>query len=428
MQLSFLYYRIPTVTYTEAIEMGLRDRVPSDPRQAARRVDVFQNPSPDLRSRAIRVDGSVWVVDVERKPWGILNEMTKAGVTWGLFDFTEQSTQAILEAAALVMREEIDANAEREAQALKRSDEALAKAEEEAGKVMTRELIAARKKHATDRKTILKRSEKLVADLEKAAKHFGLPGKFGFAETRQRVKGIRALNGLRAELYTQAASSREVAEAGLTESAGEGAVDALVMADAIDERSFGGGQSLREAFRTPESNGTATTTVQSASSANQVANGARVTRGYTVRTRNGNRTRQSDMTDREAAEELYESDDTMAADLSSRVMRSLPLSPAQRNWLHVLAVESRERRRTQGVEAADVTTSNDWSYNEHRRRLRVEARAIDFRTLCRDGLPTRLNVRSHRTGDARLFSLTEANGSQVVYEAEDGTSLLVYNV
>jgi hypothetical protein len=438
----------------------------------------FGNPSGVLRSRALRINLSCWVVDNARTPWGLLHRMTEAGVHWHLLPFSAEANARILEMAAATMRRDLEQNAVRERAALERIDATLAAAETEAGGtyneetrrweggVWTRALERARTKHATDRRAILKRTEKLVSDLETSARQFGVQGVSGFfTGSRNRVGALRALNHCRAELYAEATAA--VAATPLAADARDDAIPAAVLADVLDEREEGSGESLRTAFAdaplTPTDAatlvgvGVATPTPAPEPRGDAYEPPARIapTVTYTVRTRNGGiRIARSNYTDRQAAEYLRDGTDRFGRELAARVIGGRRLSASQRSWLQVLAVEATEAARPMAPPAVETVARVTAPTPPTAQPVKVagEPRIINTRGLAWDSatrtfaadfselgfaptdvLPAALELESHRTGARVLFTnpetLRDAEGwiSGMVYAARNGLRLVVRN-
>lgn len=410
----------------------------------------FDNPSNLLRRVALRINKSCWVVDQDRTPWNLLNEMTTANVVWHLFEFAEAATENIMKVAADMLRKDLADMAKRENEALIRADAQLAEAlaDTTAG---DKTWEAARKKHATHRESTLKRTEKVVADLEKAAEMFGLDvGSFDFNRAINRVNGIRSLQGARAASY---AEMTEMAKGtSLEVAAKDGDVPEGILRDFLTDQ----GKDV-SAAQTAFSASVATEPSRVVSSMNgekvKGVEAPRVEKTYTVRDRHGNnRTVNSSMTDGEAAAACRDRSDNFSRDLA-RTFRRRPLSATQTAWMHILAneslpkpttvVESKPAPAQKIIEDAKTIVKGWNDQGRTREEIATEFKEVltgqaslddllpheklnnipEISTLtmtCHGGIcfgeastiglacfPPQLNVKSHRTGNVVLFTKNE---------------------
>ncbi len=403
----------------------------------------MNNPSNLLRRVALRINLSVWVVDSDRTPWTLLNEMTTAGVTWHLFPFAEEATENVLKVAADMLRKDLADISKRENEALVRADAQLAEAlaDNTAG---DKTWDAARNKHARHRESTLKRTEKVVRDLETAAEMFGLDvGSFDFRKAHDRVKGIRSLNGARAASYAELAEAAKGTAMEMAAKAGD--VPAGILQDYLEDQGVDVSDS-RAAFSTPVEIGVPTV----ASSTNRTkVSGPKVERTFTVSGRSGSRTVNSTLTDQEAANICLNLRSNFARDLARR-FRRYPLSASQLAWVHVLAVESLPKaieahkptvvveNKPAPVEAPGPASADDLLPHE---QPTISIPEISTETMtCKDGVctaknsilkleafPKTINVRSHRTGNVLTFTKTDehfADGEVVHFEYKSGNNIL----
>jgi hypothetical protein len=204
----------------------------------------FQNPTGYLRRRhsggkifAFKTQYSMWLVDADNPPYQLQSRMEKAGCTVDLYPLDPSDNERYLARADRQMRWELDEQKKRDAKALRKIDDKLAEAEAEQaqGVIGWDRLQDARLKHRKERENVLKRSERLVAQLEAAAEQFGIDAPDdAFRATMSRVNGIRALGSARAELYVEMADA--VAGTPLAAAAQESEVPATVLADYAEER------------------------------------------------------------------------------------------------------------------------------------------------------------------------------------------------
>ncbi len=241
MQLTMFQYDIPS------IPQELED-VPS-----------FNNPSHFLRRRALRLTLSVWAFDKDRTPWGLIRDMdqwsqTYAGrdmpnggvvksIRYHVHDFSPDATEGILKQAAQVMREDIERQKESQATALATALEVLTEANRahDAGEITWQARDKARLKYKAYRKTILKRTEKLVSDLELAAKSFGMDW--------AGIRSSQALTSARAEVYTQGAEAL-APNAPASRAAIEAVLPPEILADAMEDQGLDT-RTIRATFTPP---------------------------------------------------------------------------------------------------------------------------------------------------------------------------------
>jgi hypothetical protein len=291
----------------------------------------FPNPSNILRRRGVRFNLSCWILDEDRVPWSLVEDMKQAGIRKVYvvpgFDTNHEDAQRLMIDA---LTEDVRKQQERDLKALKRQDEALAAAEAEANGVWTRELDAARKKHAKDRKSTLKSTEKLLADLAYAMDLYKLNKNLvPFSSARQQIANIRALNGAQASYYTQMAAAAQGTP--LAAAAAADDIPAGILADFVEEN---GNQTLannaRQAFApTPAAPRSAPT--------------ARTATEYMVRRQNETIRVSSTLSTTEAATICRDLESDFARDLGRRYLQGRQrFSGLQVAWLHVLANEARQ--------------------------------------------------------------------------------------
>lgn len=218
---------------------------------------TFPNPTGYLRKRhktgkvfAFKTQYSMWLCDADNPPYTLQNRMEKAGCTVDLYPLDPAHNAAYLARAARQMRWELEQQKAREAKALKRVDDKLAEAEAEhtSGVIGWDKLSKARADHRKERDKILKRSEKLVEDLEAAAEQFGIDAPTDLMQaTMARAEGIRQLGSLRAEMYTELAIA--VQGTPMEAAARESEVPAGVLADYAEEHGVST-EAARAAFAT----------------------------------------------------------------------------------------------------------------------------------------------------------------------------------
>lgn len=121
------------------------------------------NPSGFLRRRAVRVNLSCWVIPEERIPYKLLTRLREAGCTWHVvrFDATEADKLIVM------VRQSLAKQAEEAVLRLGESIDGVEPREGEAG-LETADRLRSRTRQAE------KRVRELLADLETAAKSFGI--------------------------------------------------------------------------------------------------------------------------------------------------------------------------------------------------------------------------------------------------------------
>ncbi len=248
MQLVMLQYDIPGV--------------PAEMNRGDNPVPPFPNPSGFLRRRALRLTLSVWAFDKDRTPWQLIRDMDQwsqiyAGrdmpnggvvktIRYHVHDFSPDATEGILKQAAQVMREDLERDKKAQATALATALETLTEANRahDAGEITWQERDKARLKYKSYRKTILKRTEKLVSDLELAAKSFGMDW--------AGIRSSQALTSARAEVYTQGAEAL-APNAPASRAAIEAVLPPEILADALEDQGEDT-RSIRATFTPPVPN------------------------------------------------------------------------------------------------------------------------------------------------------------------------------
>lgn len=414
----------------------------------------YPNPSGVLRRRALRVNLSCWIVDQQRIPWTILEEMTSSNVDWHLWDFDSGATQKILQKACISMRRELEENAAREKDSLDRAerqrDEVLNNPES-----THTDVVRANNKYEKDRTLILKRSEKLVKDLEEAANSFNLDmTQFPFGRNYERVNALRTLQGSRAQLYAELAEKMKDTPIG--KAASESEVPAEILADYAEEHGHNV-DVVREAF-TNSSNGhghnnngsqrilSSSDKMQPQVQVNpleyiQPKQGA-ISVTYRVSTSNGMRVVQSRYSDAQCGSILRDSENRFAQELASRVNHGRGISTNQRAWLHVLACETMHRYHqvrqeqeitTSTIPSAEVkqevkqeetiitllTNREGITYSQPNRIFSGEDELIGLGTVH----PERFNLKSHKTAKVVVMVKDKEQNnlrSFTDYSTEDG--------
>lgn len=197
----------------------------------------FSNPSDRLRHIGFRIDGSVWVIPNNHVPYNLLNEMTAAGVTWHLLEFTGSQAEKILALAKDVMEKEIAEIATRLETSIQSADQQYDTrlAESEGGK----EIEKAESYYRSRTRGALKRAEQMLKDIEKAAGCFGIS--VGTSVSYSTIKALRTSVAARAHAYSRL--TQAVVGTQLEAAAKADEVPAGVLADYVEER---GGDAVAE--------------------------------------------------------------------------------------------------------------------------------------------------------------------------------------
>lgn len=421
----------------------------------------FPNPAARFRRFGVYLTESVCVFIKDNEPWEILNAMTEAGVTWHLHPFAYSATQGILECAAAYMRRQLRLQLESEGESLARYDAALEEIETD-DTLSGETILAARAKHQKDQLGAIRRTRKLVEDLEHAASMFGIDVDNMVPEintTRSRLGGLQTLNGQRATFYVELAAEAKRRRLDV-ETSGENAMPAPILLDRLEEEGVNV-DAARAAFQEDEegveSRGGQTTsstqgrrvgTVLADNPPRRVEQGTQPPQVYTVHTRSGIMRRESRFTDREAARVLRHREGDMAASLAHRVLRGRTISPMQRAWLHILAVEEWEAFQSQNAtqpapvaavapanpiptptpevvsppapvkkpdNGAVVVDSSKCVWNHEAKTLTIEASVLELYYT-----PGYIQVRSHKTGNLEAFiNPQEIRGGTEDQDGED---------
>lgn len=424
------------------------------------------NPRRAFCRNGIALQLSVMYCRADRIPWQLINGLLEARADVDVVELGDVETARFLKVAHKALLKDIQKAEVRQTESLERAAATLKAVEDDPEHTRTA-LWRAQTKYDKDRQNILKKTEKLLADLKSGADSCDIDvTSLGFAGLSGRVRQLRSLAHSRARTASLVAEQLEQIGSPLAAAAKADDMPPEVALDALEDA----GQdtvAARAVFangREPAANGngaSATTTqfvdveVMARNRNGHSGNGtvtatqgssSRIYRSqprrFEVRTqRNGIRTVTSCMTDAEARGICSNMErSTFARDIASR--RSL--SASQRAWLHVLAVgevgqdsqvgpepepavQAAAARTTSAPEAEIIpTTALLWESTT--KMFTGEASFLALRTM-----PSRLMVRSHVTGNVQEFVQSDvardAEGEVLYHEftGPEGTTLRIYN-
>lgn len=230
MRAFLLYYDIPKVRRAGR-------------RSGPRLTDAYPNPSGFLRSRAVRVNLSCWVVPDGMIPHTLLHDMQAASCRVNYVRFADDEAQNLIRLAADLLREEAARAVESARESVRRA------AERQEGE----DELSPEKAEARCRKAVSGAARKmqiLLGDLERAAAAFGIrQDTLPLEEAAMSIRVIQSAALRRAEAYAKAARRARLVGAGdgLGEAAVADTVPPGVLADYLEDRGEDVSE-LREAF------------------------------------------------------------------------------------------------------------------------------------------------------------------------------------
>lgn len=198
------------------------------------------NPSNRLRSMAVRVNLSCWVIREGDIPYVLLNDMAAGGATWHVVRFDAGESEKLVGMAREALIRDIR-------EALRRANRSAAVAAQpiEAGEntANTRAAFVERVR------PLVRRMNRLLADARKAAERFGIdPASVSVDDAAAAVRALQSGMYARARAYADAAALvRQLGDEAMANAAAADLVPAGILADDIDDRG-GDASALREAF------------------------------------------------------------------------------------------------------------------------------------------------------------------------------------
>jgi len=197
------------------------------------------NPSGRLRSVAVRVNLSCWVIREGDIPYALLNEMAAGGATWHVVRFDASEGQKLIEMAREALIRDIR-------DAMKRAN----KSANAAGrKAEADDSTDARRRYARQVRPLVRKMNRLLTDVRKAAERFGIsPYSISLNDSVNSLSALQAGMIARAKAYGEAVEQiRLLGDEAMANAAAADLVPAGIIADDIDERG-GDASALREAF------------------------------------------------------------------------------------------------------------------------------------------------------------------------------------
>lgn len=199
-----------------------------------------KNPSDRLRSMAVRVNLSCWVIREGDIPYMLLNDMAKGGATWHIVRFDAGESEKLIGMAREALIRDIR-------DALRRADHS---ANSAAQPIEAGENTADNRAALIERvRPLVRRVNRLLADTRRVAERFGIdPASISIDDAAASVRALQAGMYARARVYADAAAKvRELGDDAMANAAAADLVPAGILADDIDDRG-GDATALREAF------------------------------------------------------------------------------------------------------------------------------------------------------------------------------------
>jgi hypothetical protein len=203
---------------------------------------AVRNPSPRLRSMAVRVNLSCWVIREGDIPYALLNEMAAGGATWHVVRFDAGEGVKLVGMAVEAIKRDIR-------DAMRRANRSVDAVELLAGGAA--DPSEAKRVYAERVRPVVRRLNRLLADVGRAAERFGIdPSAVSLADAHAAVGALQA--GMLARARAYGAAAEQVLALGDPAMAGAAAADLVpagILADDIDDRG-GDSSALRETFAT----------------------------------------------------------------------------------------------------------------------------------------------------------------------------------
>lgn len=194
----------------------------------------FPDPCGTLRRLAIPITESVWAIQDSRIPWHMLDGMSKADVTWHTVDFASDQAEKLVGMAIQTITKRVKEAEESLAESIKGYDEKLNANGQLPAESQLPSDVAAQKHRVGCRAAVL-RQQRLLRDLEEAAKAFGVSEATAdrFASMRNTVSSLGNVAQAKAEAYMQMAS--QAVGTPMQAAAASGEVPASVLADYLED-------------------------------------------------------------------------------------------------------------------------------------------------------------------------------------------------
>jgi hypothetical protein len=200
-----------------------------------------RNPSRRLRSVAVRVNLSCWVIREGDIPYALLNEMALGGATWHVVRFDAGESVKLVGMAVEAIKRDIR-------DAMRRAN----RSADAAGRRLdnsTDDPSEAKRRFAERARPIIRRLNRLLADVKQAAERFGIdPNAISLADAHASVSALQAGMLSRAKAYGEAVEQiRLLGDSAMARAAAADLVPIGILADDIDDHD-GDSTALREAF------------------------------------------------------------------------------------------------------------------------------------------------------------------------------------
>ena len=206
-------------------------------------IPMNQHPCVRLRSIAIRLQLSGWVILEGNIPYNYLTYLTEKGCTWDVIKFDQGENKKLIQKAIQSTKNEIRATIKSARDSFQSSCQAL----------NAEDMVPEDKAKRFDRQTkaTIKRLKATLADLRKAASTFGIDDNdLNIVEAYQQVNTVQAAVSAKAAEYTKAINQLAKLpgnHSGMLSAARSDQVPAGILADYLDD-SGGNGSRLRNLF------------------------------------------------------------------------------------------------------------------------------------------------------------------------------------
>jgi len=215
------------------------------------------NPSTELRSFAFRINLSSWIMqegDLTRA-LPALNHIREIGGDWHKLPIAEDGADVVTGLCVRFINEEIEERMTRGQRSLDGLTQNVLCDEDEEGATLTPEERAKQVKTYRSRaQAIVRRINLLLRDMRQLGQRWGIAGtQIGLVANMTRVAQIQQHAYRQAQEYVRATQEleRELGASNpIVATAKQGAIPAVILADALDEIRADAGKALRESFET----------------------------------------------------------------------------------------------------------------------------------------------------------------------------------
>jgi len=145
----------------------------------------MENPSPELRRVAVRVNLSCWVVPNHLVPFSILGEIEDNGGTWHVIKFDGSEAENLIRMATDSLRKSVR-------EAVESCEDSCRAAHDRADDNSEEDPVKACSKYIRATGQIIRRAEKILADYRRAAEGFGVKVvELGISGAVASIQGIK---------------------------------------------------------------------------------------------------------------------------------------------------------------------------------------------------------------------------------------------